>query len=524
MRRLAALCLLLAACDDPSAEPPAELPPDDGALRFGAPGSSSAASGRGSFRFGASWAATQVEDGNVNADWYLFTRPAPEGLGRHTFVGDASMGYSRAIEDVQLAVSLGLDSYRFSMEWARIEPQRDVIDEAALAHYDALLDAVVAAGLRPMVTVHHFSNPIWLDDPRDLDCAAGPSDGNVCGFDHDEAIAELAEHAALLGARFGDRVDDWGTINEPVNYLLSGYGVGLFPPGKNHLLAAPTEKFVPTARNFLRAHVAAYDALKAADLSDADGDGIAASVGFNHAVAEWVPAFENALSPRPEDHAAVEKIDWVYNRMFPSALIEGGFDPQLDGTLDEAQPTWRGKLDWLGVQYYFRTGVTSEPGIVPLIEVTPCFQDFDFGSCVPPLHESFLVPAMGYEHDPNGLFLVLADFAERWPGLPLLVTESGIATTSGRRRAEVIVRALEAIGRAQERGADVRGYFHWSLYDNFEWAEGFEPRFGLFTVDYATYARAPTEGSDTYAAIARARAVSAELLGTHGGRGPLTTE
>lgn len=484
--------------------------------------------GRGSFRFGAASAATQIEDMNPTVDWYVWTAPPPDGLGRGTFVGDAARGYSLALADVDLLAAMHLDSYRFSVEWARIEPQRDQIDQDALAHYDQFIDALLARGIRPMITVHHFSNPIWVDDPRDKDCADGPGDANLCGWNHPDGgplvVEEFAEHAALLAATFGDRVDEWATVNEPLNYLLGAYGQETFPPGKNGILTDIEGTVIAAARNFLAAHAAAYDALKAGDAVDADGDGLAASVGFTHAVAEWVPARNNQPSDDPADIAARDRVAWVYHHLFVEALLQGGFDPQLDGSLDEPHPDWQGKLDWLGVQYYFRGGVTSDPGLMPLIAATPCFGDIDFGACVPMLDPTYAVPAMNYEHHPRGLYDLLVEFGARWPDLPLVVTESGIATEVGARRAEVVVRALEGIDRARQEGVDVRGYYHWSLYDNFEWALGFTPRFGLYRVDYTTYARAPTDGATVLGDIAAAREIGPERAAQYGGDGPLTPE
>jgi beta-glucosidase/6-phospho-beta-glucosidase/beta-galactosidase len=159
-------------------------------ITFAQPGSLSAPSGKGSFQFGAASAATQIEDQNENTDWWIYTAPEAEGgLANGEFVGDASMGYSKALEDVAIIKELGLDTYRFSIEWARIEPERDVIDEAALEHYGEFIDALIAEGIEPVITVHHFSNPVWVDDPRDLDCVNGPTDTNLCGFEHPDGLA-----------------------------------------------------------------------------------------------------------------------------------------------------------------------------------------------------------------------------------------------------------------------------------------------------------------------------------------------
>jgi beta-glucosidase/6-phospho-beta-glucosidase/beta-galactosidase len=493
---------------------------------FGAFGSSSAESGKGSFRFGASSAATQIEDMNTSTDWYAWTNPA--GLAKSTFVGNAVDGYTMAIPDVQLLTDLHLDSYRFSIEWARVEPQQGMIDETALQHYSDLLDALKAAGIRPNVTIHHFSNPVWVDDPSDPDCTNGPSSTNLCGLDDPVGgpmVAQaMADHATLLAQRFGDRVDDWATVNEPVNYLLAAYGVGSYPPGKVDITDI-TGKFVSALRNYIAAHALMYKAIKAADTIDADGDGVAASVGFTKEAAEWVAAANGMPSTAASDVAARERILWVYQYLFVEAIRQGGLDSMLTGTIDEPHPEWKDTLDWLGVQYYERSGVSASPAIIPVLDLTPCYGGFGVGSaCVPPLDPTYEVPVMGYEHDPTGLYGVLDDFATRWPGLPFIVTESGIATEVGARRAEVIVRDLESINRAQGQGADVRGYYHWSIYDNFEWSLGFVPRFGLNSVDDTTYARTPTLGATVYGQIVAPRTLTGALRAQYGGTGPLTPE
>ena len=502
-------------------------PTETGSLAFGEPGSISAPSGRGSFRFGAATAATQIEDVNTSTDWYLWTAPVPDGLGHGTFVGDAVRGYTRALADIELLRDLHLDSYRFSIEWARVEPQRGVIDEVALAHYDAEIDALVAAGIRPNVTVHHFASPVWVDDPRHLDCPGGPSDANLCGWADpagaDQIIAELAAHARLLAQRYGDRVDDWATFNEPVNYLLASYGLGQFPPGRTLLLSS-FDSVITVVRNVLRAHVAIYDAIKEADQIDADGDGVAANVGLTLNVIEWQPSHNNAPSTRPEDIAAADRIRYVYHHLVPDSLLFGGFDADLDQVREESHPDWTGKLDWLGVQYYSRQGVSAEPPVIPVLNLMVCYGDLDLGSCVPPADPTHWVPAMRYEYYEPGIYDILTDFARRWPQLPLTVTESGLATENGTRRAEHVVRSLEQIHRALDEGVDVRGYYHWSLMDNFEWTQGFVPRFGLYRVDFTTYDRIPTEGATALGEIAASRRITAAMRARYGGLGPMSPE
>lgn len=498
------------------------------ALDFAAPGALTTAGGRGAFRFGVATASTQIEDQNPNSDWYLWTRPIVDGgLGHGTFVGEAVGGYSRAVEDIDLLAELHVDAYRFSVDWARVMPTRHTLDEAALAHYRTMIEALIARGIRPMVTVHHFSNPVWIDDPRDPTCASGPTDQNLCGLGHPVGgplvVAAMGEFAGLLGQRYGDLVDEWGTLNEPVNYLLAAEGVGTFPPGKMKLFQL-TKELVPVVRDFISAHVAMYRALKAADLIDADGDGVAAAVGIPLSVIEWEAARDNLPSTEAADLAARDRIAWVYHYLLPEALRQGRFDANLDGTLDEEHPEWAGTLDWLGVQHYFRAGVTSMPPGIPELGLTPCYPPFDFGACLRPLDPSFCVTQMHYEYNPSGLYPILKDFSARWPDLPLLVTEGGIGTDVGARRSANIVRSLEQIARARAEGMDVRGYYHWSLYDNFEWADGYGPHFGLYSVDRATFARTPTSAVATYSSIAGGRSLSGALRSEHGGDGPLPAE
>lgn len=505
-------------------------PPPE-AVSFGDFGPLSGEAGRGSFRFGAATAAAQIEEDNSAADWWVWTTPEEMGgRGKGTFVGEAVQGYQRQVADVGMLEEMNLGAYRFNPSWARIEPRRDEVSEAALEHYGDVIDALVEGDIAPMLTVHHFSSPAWVDDPSrvESDCTEAPSDTDLCGWHHpdgaDQIIEELAEHARLLAERYGDRVDDWCTLNEPVNYLLASYGLEVFPPGRN-LLLTRFDDFVNVVRNFIRAHVAVYNAIREADQIDADGDGIAANIGLSLSVADWVPARFGRPSENPEDISGAQLVEYVYHYVFPDALLHGGFDADFDGEREESHPEWAGTLDYLGVQYYFRAGVTTSPGLVPVLGITPCFGGIDFGSCLEPEDPTHYVPTMKYEFYAPGIYRVLKGFGERYSELPLAVTEAGIATEVGARRAENVVRTLEQIHRAIDEGVDVRGYYHWSLMDNFEWAEGYEPRFGLYRVDVeGGYDRSATEGATVLGAIAESRMMTVAQRTQYGGLGPMTEE
>ena len=281
-------------------------------------------------------------------------------------------------------------------------------------------------------------------------------------------------------------------------------------------------------RGLISAHVALYDAIKANDTVDADGDGLAASVGFSLSVAEWAASRDGVLSEDPEDVAAADRVAYVYHHLFPSSILNGSFDADLDQVGEESHPEWAGKLDWLGLQYYFRAGVSGKSQSIPGVDAMICVPGFDSlggGSCLELEEDTKWVPSMSYEYYEPGLGNVLLDFAATYPDLPLAVTGAGIATGVGERRAENIVRSLEQIQRAIDEDADVRGYYHWSLTDNFEWAEGYGPQFGLYSVDRSDFSlRSPTLGSELFGEIAATRRVTKQQRETFGGLGPMTPE
>ncbi|MFC8919377.1 glycoside hydrolase family 1 protein [Streptomyces sp. NPDC047821] len=501
-----------------------------GKLSFPAIGSVSQPSGKGSFRFGVSSSATQIEDQNTHNDWYLWSKPAPDGLGKSPFVGDGVGGYTRAVQDVDLVDDLNVDSYRFSIEWSRIEPQRDKIDEAALAHYDKQLQALAAKGIRPMITLHHFANPVWVDDPRDPGCANGPSDTNLCGLDHPQGgelvVEEMAEFAKLAAERYGARVDEWVTLNEPMVYMTFSHAFGAGPPGKANLNPANLSKFTTAQRRYIMAHVAMYRAIKAVDRIDADRDGAASSIGLTVGAQEYVPIRDGKVSKDPRDIAARDRYRQYTDYGFVDALWRGTFDNNLDGVVDERHPEWTGTLDWLGPQSYARIGVSASGASgggnppYPVIDVDLCTT----APCLPYRDPSYFVPAMGYEASMQGLTGVLREYGKRYRGLPLVVSESGIATENGARRSQHIVRTLEQIAQARAEGVDVRGYYHWSLLDNFEWLTGYAARFGLYEVDRTTMKRIPTSSVPVYSGIAGSRSVSPQARREFGGTGPLAPE
>lgn len=455
------------------------------------------------FRWGAAGAAHQIEGGNTNNIWSQFeTLPAFVGKTAEPS-GDAVDGWARYAEDADLAADLGLDIYRLSIEWSRVEQSRGVWDEAAWQHYSDVIDSLRSRGLEPSVTLHHFTEPIWTHDLNDVACAAGPSDENLCGWSNPEMTVAFTRFATEAAARLGDRVDTWTTFNEPMSYFIAGYIGGSFPPGLSALTVSDIQTSAfPVLTGMIEGHVAAYGAIHATDATDADGDGVAANVGFTNAMS-WVEAVDPS---NPDDVAAADRVQALYGYAFPDAVIDGRFDSDLDGVPEQSHPEWANTVDQLGYQYYFRLQVKAATGFPPL-DAIPCdasllaalgMSPSDLG-CPSPDPDD--VTQMGYEHYPPGLRLLGVALADRYPGMSLRVTENGIATTTDLRRQESIVRHLKELAIAVSEGVPVDGYVHWSLTDNFEWAEGFRPKFGLYTVDRTTFARTRTGGADTFRSI-----------------------
>ncbi len=388
-----------------------------------------------SFAFGTATSATQVEGGDVATDWHDFARqPGKVAHGDRPDV--ACDHWNRFREDVALQARLGVTLHRFSVEWARVEPEPGRFDQAVLERYREEVRALADAGIASMVTLHHFSFPRWL-------AAKG-------GALAKELPARFEAYTRAVARALGDSVELWVTLNEPNVLLAQGYVLGLWPPG----LQAP--HLVPRAvKNLKRAHRLAYAALHELVPN--------AKVGIAHALRPAVPATRGL-----GDRLAAALLDRGFNRLF----------------LDLPQ-------DWLGVNYYTRDLVRFAPG-------RP--KDLFMDRSVPPGVET---NDLGWELFPEGLGLVLRSLAPR--RLPIYITENGIADAEDSRRARFLDAHLAQVLDALADGVDVRGYLHWSLLDNFEWADGYAPRFGLYAVDYATQVRTLRKSGERYAHIIRTR-------------------
>jgi beta-glucosidase len=378
------------------------------------------------FLWGAATAAHQIEGNNVHNDWW---RAEQAGRLPHRSA-EACDSWNRWPDDVKLLTQMHLNAYRLSVEWARIEPQQGRFDQDALDNYRRQLEALKSAGIEPLVTLHHFTNPTWLADRG--------------GWSNPDVVPRLANYAHEVSRRLGDLVTWWVTINEPSILGLKGYIEGSWPPQRPWDLRG----YIRLLRNSALAHALARRALKANQ----------AEARASMAFALWPMEALRRWSPIDQSMARVG--DWLWQGR----------------VLRRSLPA----LDWIGVNYYTRNIVGWPwPASTALTG-----ERTDFG----------------WEIYPQGLYDVLRRVGRH--GKPVVITENGIADADDDQRPAYLVAHLRQIERALSDGVDVRGYMHWSLLDNFEWAEGYTQKFGLATRD-----RQLRPSAQLYSQIAQANAL-----------------
>lgn len=457
-RSLALILLLLCSCNPRPTLPEGQLDPASIGKSF-QPG----------FLFGTATAAHQIEGGNDN-DWTRWEQGSYEGGRPHIKNADqsgrATDSWNKFDQDLQLMKDLHSNAYRFSIEWSRVQPTRDTWNEAALTQYLQWAQALRQNGIEPMVTLFHFSLPKWVADQG--------------GFESDQTVEDFDAFVRHVSQRLGGEVDLWCTLNEPNVYVTFGYVLGEWPPGKSDQKLG-----AEVLTKLAVAHARAAKALRETDTLDADGDGRATQIGIAHHVRIFQPATQSVM-----DESIAGLTDDFFNESFPAAVKTGRMKISIPGTVEIDQPIdgLEGSFDFLGLNYYTRDYVRAD-----LSDPSLSHQYVPRGRPTSDL---------GWDLYPEGMYLLVKRFSAY--GWPIYITENGIADQAGDTRPQFLLQHLSALEKAANEGADVRGYFHWALLDNFEWAEGFGPRFGLFSVDYSDPAlpRKPTPAVETFRTVA----------------------
>ncbi|WP_455550622.1 GH1 family beta-glucosidase [Actinomadura geliboluensis] len=435
------------------------------------------------FLWGTATAAYQIEgavkeDGRGPSIWDSFC--ARPGRVKNGDTGDIACDhYHRWPEDVALMAGLGVNAYRFSAAWPRVQPDgRGPANPKGLDFYDRLVDALAERGILPALTLYHWDLPQALQD-------AG-------GWMNRDTAHRFAEYAGLVADRLGDRVGVWITLNEPFVHMTEGYGVGTHAPGEALLLDA-----LPAAHHLLLGHALAVPALR---------ERTSGQVALTN---NYSPVW--AASDAPADRAAAAAFDALQNRLFTDPLLLGRY-PDLSAYGVADLPFVRdgdlaaiaAPLDLLGVNYYSPTKVAAPHGHAPASGGASVLREVERhldGAGLPfedvPI-DGHPVTAFGWPVVPDGLHELLTGLRDAYRDAlpPILITENGCSAPDepgrpDRDRIDYLDGHLRSLHRAIGDGVDVRGYFVWSLLDNFEWAEGFDQRFGLVHVDYATQRRTP---------------------------------
>lgn len=397
------------------------------------------------FLWGAATSAHQVEGNCTNNNWWAWEQEGGH-IRDDSVSGIACDHYRRFDEDFRLARELGHTAARFSIEWSRCEPEEGHFDEREIDHYRAVCDAVRRHGMAPTATLHHFTHPVWV--------------ARQGGWENPAIVDWLARFAERLGRALGDRVAIWWTINEPMVAPIVCYILGAHPPEVRDFARA-----LVVARHTLVAHGAMYRALRGVLPA-----GVPAGVVVN------MPYFE-AFDPNDEMHRAeADSNDWFVNGWYLHGITTGEVAPPCgDG---EVVAGLADSFDVLGVNYYNRVLVRPSGAELPEANLIGIRR---------PGEQPEFVDEMGWEVFSPGLGRHLRRLAALRK--PLYVTENGHATLDEAARTRYLRVHLAEVHGAIAAGADVRGYFYWSLIDNFEWAEGYDRHFGLIAMEPGTLAR-----------------------------------
>ena len=414
--------------------------------------------------WGTATAAHQVEGNNTNNNWYRFEHQKDSNgkprIHNNDKSGLAADHWNRYKEDIGLMNELGVKYYRFSIEWSKIEPKNGIFNEKALEHYRELCTTLIDSGLTPVVTLHHFTHPIWFED--------------LGGFEKEENIKHYLEFSEFVFNKLSDLVPFWCTINEPAVYVSQGYFNGVFPPGKKDPVLAGQ-----VMKNLLNAHVAVFRHLKTLP------NGMNVQIGLVKNITQFDPLRRWHI------------LDWYFsgilNDIFTNNTIDllttGNFNFYLPGMANISYKNTDaiGAIDFIGLNYYSRWHVKGH-----LNTATP----FTFET-----RPEDIQTDMPYSIYPEGFYRAIQTISKL--NKPIIITENGIADNKDDRRELFIERYLYALYKAIMDGYDIRGYFYWTLMDNFEWAEGYAMKFGLYEVDFTTQKRELRKGSLAFSKIVK---------------------
>ena len=415
------------------------------------------------FIWGTATASHQVE-GNCLNNWSEFEKgfksDGSPNIINHQISGLACDHWNRYSEDIDLINELGVSFYRFSIEWSKIQPDQNTFNQESLDHYSKFIDTLLEKNIQPVITLHHFTHPIWFDQ--------------LGAFEKEENIRIFVKFCIKVFNEYSNRVTYWCTINEPAVVATQGYFSGMFPPGKqNPQLAAIVLK------NLLLAHVDSYRALKSLD------NGPKAKIGLVKNINQFEPWRRWYIL----DWAVSRVVDYFFNGAALKFLNTGQFNIRVPGL---AWIKYKNKyaidsMDFFGLNYYSHNHLKiklslNEPFILKY-------------------KKNDTMTDMPYTIYAEGIYRAIKLVSKL--NKPIIITENGIADKYDNKRSLFIQRYLYAVHKAINDGFNVKGYFYWSLMDNFEWAFGYDMKFGLFSVNFKTQERNLRNGSGAFIDIVK---------------------
>jgi len=420
------------------------------------------------FLFGTATAALQVEGGDTNTNWYRWAEMGH--IKDKTSPLRANDHWNRYKEDTELLAELGVQTHRMGLEWSRIEPEKGKYSSDAIQHYRDEISLLLKHNIRPLVTLYHFSHPLWFEDTN--------------GWENEQNVTSFLSFVRYVVENLKDLVSDWVTINEPNVYLSYGYVLGLWPPGKQDVGA-----MINAARNMVTAHIKAYELIHELRPSAAFEQPTRVGVAYHLRVFDpfWV------LSPL--DHISSWLNRFVFQDIFLEGMGRGLFLPPLG----RGYPLGKGVYqDFLGINYYSRDMVQF------------CWKPTElFARRL--VKKGALTNDLGWEIYPRGLYLLGKALYKKYK-LPIFITENGTCDREDRFRSRFIFDHLKEVCRLIGEGVPVERYYHWTFIDNFEWIEGESAPFGLLANDYALQKRTFRSSALLYKEICKTKTLSEDML------------
>lgn len=417
------------------------------------------------FLWGTATAAHQIEGGNTNNNWWLFEKKGKIKNNDSALI--ACDHWNRYKQDFDLLKKLNCNAYRMSIEWSRVFPQPGTLDKKALDHYVTMIDELLKRKVTPFVTLFHFTLPIWW-------C----NEGGLLNRDR-EHLEHFSQFCRVLATTFKGKVKYWNSINEP-SIVMLGYLTDMFAPGEKNIAKA-----IKALGTVMLMHAIAYHTIKSVDPY--------AKVGIVHNVQIPMPYNPKSIM----DNLLAKFVDYLFNGAIIRALQSGKLPFQIFSRHNELVNS----NDFIGLNFY------------NFIRVSLKLKDLATSATDNPLcGTDKLCAGLGWEPYPEGFYLAIKRMHHAFPNLPMYITENGIGTDNDAWRQNVLIDHLKMMHKALQEGIDIKGYFYWSLIDNFEWAQGYMSRFGLVAVDFKTQKRTIKPSGKLYAQIAKANAISSSIL------------